>query len=52
MIRQLGRLLREQEKSLHEVSTEDYDSIAETLVAAALDGNPEALQVIARVLDE
>jgi len=44
--------LREQEKSLREVSTEDYDTMAETLVAAALDGNPEALQEIARSIDE
>ena len=51
LIRQLGRLLREQQRSLDELSTEDYDSMAETVVAAALDGHHLAIQEIARVID-
>ena len=52
LIRQLARLLREQQRSLDELSTEDYDSMAETVVAAALDGNLWAVQEIARAIDE
>jgi hypothetical protein len=52
LIRQLGRLLREQEDALDELSTEDYDSMADRLVYAALDGNPWAIQEIGRALDE
>ena len=52
LIRQLARLLREQQRSLDELSTEDYDSMAETVVAAALDGNSWAVQEIARAIDE
>ena len=51
MIRQLGKLLREQEDSLHELSTADYDTTATTLVAAALGGNHLAIQEIARAID-
>jgi hypothetical protein len=52
LIRQLGRLLREQEDALDGLSTEDYDSMAETVVGAALQGNPWAIQEIGKALDE
>ena len=38
--------------SLDELSTEDYDAMAESLVDAALDGDFRAIQEIARVFDE
>ena len=52
MIRQLAKLLREQERSLDELSTEDYDSVADAVVAAALDGNPWAIREISRAIDQ
>ena len=38
--------------SLDELSIEDYDVMADALVTAALDGEPWAIQEIARVFDE
>ena len=52
MIRQLGKLLREQQQSLHELSTVDYEATATAIVAAALDGNHLAIQEIASVIDD
>lgn len=50
-LRKMARILRNQKQSLEDLSTEDYDSMAETLVAAALDGDSWAIQEIARVID-
>ena len=52
LLRLLARLLRSQRQSLDELSTEDYDSMADSLVDAALDGDFPAIQEIARVFDE
>ena len=51
-LRELAKILRKQRHSLDELSTEEYDSMAETVVAAALDGHLWAFREIARVLDE
>jgi len=52
VLRKLARLLRKSQQSLDELSIEDYDSMAETVVAAALDGHHWAIQEIARVIDD
>jgi len=52
MIRQLGKLLREQENSLHELSTVDCENTATAVVAAALDGNHWAIQELVRAIDD
>ena len=52
MLRSLARLLRSQQESLDELSTEAYDAMADTGVAAALDGDLWAIQEIARAIDE
>ncbi len=51
-LRNIAKVLRSQQQSLDELSTEDYDSMAETLVAAALDGDSWAIQEIAKAMDE
>ena len=48
----IDRVLRKQQQSLEELSAEFYDSMAETVVSAALDGEPWAIQEIGRVIDE
>ena len=50
--RRIGAALRKNQQSLDELSIEDYDSMAETVVAAALDGHQWAIQEIARVIDD
>jgi hypothetical protein len=37
---------------LKELSTEDYDAMADKVVTAALDGDFRAIQEIARAIDE
>ncbi len=51
-LRLIARVLRRQRKSQHELSKAVYDAMADTLVAAALDGNSWAIQEIARAIDE
>ncbi len=41
-----------QRAELDELSTEDYDSMADRLVDAALDGDFRAIQKIAEAIDE
>ena len=48
----IDRLLRKQQQSLDELSADFYDSVADRLVDAALDGDLRAIQEIARVFDE
>jgi hypothetical protein len=43
---------RNQRQALDELSAEELDSMAETVVTAALSGNIWAVQVIARAIDE
>ena len=52
LIRQLGRLLHEHEDALEELSTKNYDSMADRLIDAALNGDFRAVQEIARAIDE
>ena len=51
-LRMIAKVLRNQRYSLDELLTEDFDSMAETVVAAALDGNSWAIQEIAWAIDE
>jgi len=51
-LRKLAKVLDSNQQALDELSTEDYDSMAKTVVAAALNGNIWAVQVIARAIDE
>ena len=51
-LRLIAKALRRQRKSQHELSKAVYDAMAETVVAAALDGNSWAIQEIARAIDE
>ena len=48
----IDRLLYKQKQSVDELLTEDYDSTADRLVDAALDGDIRAIQEIARAIDE
>lgn len=48
----IDRLLYKQKQSVDEISAEFYDSVADRLVDAALDGDLRAIQEIARALDE
>ncbi len=48
----MDRVLRKQQQSLDELSAEFYDSVAERLVDAALDGDLRAIQEIGSVFDE
>ena len=52
MLRRLARALNRNQQVLDELSTEDYDSMADKVVAAAMDGDFRAIQVIARAIDE
>ena len=52
LFRKIDRLLRKQEQSLDELLAEDYDSLADRLVDAAMDGDLRAIQRIARAIDE
>ena len=52
LLRMIDRVLRKQQQALDELSIEDYDSMAESLVDAALDGDFRANQEIGRVIDE
>jgi len=52
LFRMIDRVLRKQQQSLDELSAEVYDSMAERLVDAALDGEFWAIQEIARAIDE
>jgi hypothetical protein len=49
--RWMARMLRNQKQSLDGLSKLDYDSMAETVVAAALDGHYWAVQEIAKAID-
>ena len=51
-LRKIARALRKQRISQHELSKTVYDTMADTLVAAALSGNIWAAQEIARAIDE
>ena len=48
----IDRTLRKQQQSLDELSAEYYDSMAERLVDAALDGDFRAIQKIVDAIDE
>ncbi len=48
----IEKALRKQQQSLDELSSEFYDSMAERLVDAALDGDFRAIQKIAEANDE
>jgi len=48
----IDRVLRKQQQSLHELSAEFYDSMAESLINAALDGDFRAIQEIAKAIDD
>jgi hypothetical protein len=50
--RRIAKALRRNEQEPNELSAEELDSMAETVVAAALDGNIWAVQVIAEAIDE
>jgi hypothetical protein len=52
VLRLLAKALRSQQESLGELSAEFYDSMAERLVDAALDGDLRAIQEIGRAFDE
>jgi hypothetical protein len=48
----IDRTLRKQQQALDELSIEDYGSMADRLVDAALDGDFRAIQKIAEAIDE
>ncbi len=50
LLKRLAKLVGIQ-KSLDELSTADYDAIADALVAAADDGEIWAIQEVARAID-
>ena len=50
--RLIAKVLRQQRKSHRELSKAVYDAMAETVVAAAFDGDFRAIQEIGRVFDE
>ena len=52
LLRRIDMVLHSNQQSLDDISTEDYDSMADSLVDAALDGDFPAIQEIARVFDE
>ena len=52
LFRLIDRTLRKQQQSLDELSIEDYDSTADRLVDAALDGDFRAIQKIAEAINE
>ena len=51
-LRMIAKALRDQNQLLDELSAEFYDSMAETVVVAALDGDLRAIQEIARVIGD
>ena len=51
-IRRVAKALHGNQKSLNELSAEIYDSMADSLIDAALDGDFRAIQEIARAFDE
>ena len=51
-LRRIAKALRRNQEALDELSTEDYDAMADIVVEAALDGDPWAIQEIARAIDE
>ncbi len=51
-IRKTAAALRKNRQALDDLSAEDYDSMAETVVTAALNGNLWAIQEIARAIDD
>ena len=52
LFRMIDRLLRKQQQSLDELSADIYDSMADRLVDAALDGDFRAIQKLADAMDE
>ena len=52
LFRMIDRLLRKQQQSLDELSSEFYDSMAERLIDAGLDGDFRAIQEITEAIDE
>ena len=52
VLRRLAKALKRNQEVLDELSTEDLDAMAEIVVAAALDGEPWAIQEIAGAIDE
>ena len=50
--RRTAKALRRNQEALDELSTEDYNAMADSVVEAALDGEPWATQEIARAIDE
>lgn len=50
-LRRIAKALNKSQEALDELSTEDYDAMADRVVAAALDGDPWAVQEIARAID-
>ncbi len=51
-LRRLAKALNRNQEVLDELSAKEYDAMADKVVAAALNGNPRAIQEIARALDE
>ena len=51
-IRRIAAALHKNKKSMDELLVEDYDAMADKVVAAALDGDFRAIQEIARAIDE
>ena len=51
-IKRIASALHKNKKSQDEFSADDYDSMAERLVDAALDGDFRAIQKIAEAIDE
>ena len=51
-LRRIAKALNKNQEALDELSTEDYDAMADALVAAALDGDFRAIQKIAEAIDE
>ena len=52
MLRRLAKALNRNQEVLDELSTEDYDAMADKVVATALDGDSLAIQEIARAINE
>ena len=50
-LRRLARVLRNQQQSLDDLSMEDYDVMADTVVAAALEGHGWAITEMGNGLD-
>ena len=52
LLRRIAKALNRSQQTQDDLSTEDYDSMADKVVAAALDGESWAIQELARALDE